>query len=189
MNTGPNLRDLLAPLGVYRWEGSFQWGELQSEGEALDQVAAELVRLQREMNLATAQGEGLADLQALLACYAGSQDPDSLRLALAALLRVGGGSFTLAAINDAVRGCGIPAKVEETDSPQRLTVSFPANNIAPDDFKEMKRIIEDILPCHVQVDYFFETFTWSLLEARFTSWQEIEEAGLTWTGMENRVFW
>lgn len=36
MSHGQNLRDLLAPLGVYRWEGSFQWGELQSEGEALD---------------------------------------------------------------------------------------------------------------------------------------------------------
>lgn len=32
MSHGQNLRDLLAPLGVYRWEGSFQWGELQSEG-------------------------------------------------------------------------------------------------------------------------------------------------------------
>lgn len=31
MNHGQHLRDLLEPLGVYRWEGSFQWGELQSE--------------------------------------------------------------------------------------------------------------------------------------------------------------
>ena len=42
MSHGQNLRDLLAPLGVYRWEGSFQWGELQSEGEALDQVAEQV---------------------------------------------------------------------------------------------------------------------------------------------------
>lgn len=27
MNHGQNLRDLLEPLGVYRWEGSFQWGQ------------------------------------------------------------------------------------------------------------------------------------------------------------------
>ena len=55
MSHGQNLRDLLAPLGVYRWEGSFQWGELQSEGEALDQVAEQVALLQREMNLYTAQ--------------------------------------------------------------------------------------------------------------------------------------
>ena len=59
MSFGQNLRDLLTPLGVYRWEGSFQWGELQSEGMALDGVAETLAELQREMNLATAQGKGL----------------------------------------------------------------------------------------------------------------------------------
>ena len=47
MSHGQNLRDLLAPLGVYRWEGSFQWGELQGEGEALDQVAEQVALLQR----------------------------------------------------------------------------------------------------------------------------------------------
>ena len=63
MSHGQNLRDLLAPLGVYRWEGSFQWGELQSEGEALDQVAEQVALLQREMNLYTAQAEGLTGLR------------------------------------------------------------------------------------------------------------------------------
>ena len=48
MSHGQNLRDLLAPLGVYRWEGSFQWGELQSEGEALDQVAEQVALLDRK---------------------------------------------------------------------------------------------------------------------------------------------
>lgn len=66
MSHGQNLRDLLAPLGVYRWEGTFQWGELQSEGAALDQVAQDLAHTQREMNLYTAQEEGLTDLLTLL---------------------------------------------------------------------------------------------------------------------------
>jgi len=66
MNCGQQLRDLLAPLGVYRWDGSFQWGELQSEGEALDGIAAELARIQREMHLATAREEGLTGLQAAI---------------------------------------------------------------------------------------------------------------------------
>ena len=45
MSIGQTLRDLLAPLGVYRWEGSFQWGELQSEGAALDQAEETLARI------------------------------------------------------------------------------------------------------------------------------------------------
>ena len=66
MSHGQNLRDLLEPLGVYRWEGTFQWGELQSQGAALDGVEAELESIQREMNLATAQAEGLDGVLALL---------------------------------------------------------------------------------------------------------------------------
>ena len=42
MGHAQQLRDLLAPLEVYRWEGTFQWGGLQSQGAALDQVAEEL---------------------------------------------------------------------------------------------------------------------------------------------------
>ena len=49
MNHGQHLRDLLEPLGVYRWEGSFQWGELQSEGAALDGVADARASLQQSI--------------------------------------------------------------------------------------------------------------------------------------------
>ena len=101
MNHGQNLRDLLEPLGVYRWEGSFQWGELQSEGAALDGVADALASLQQEMNLTTAQGEGLNRVLELLGRERGQEDPETLRETLAALLRIGNGAFTLAAMNDA----------------------------------------------------------------------------------------
>ena len=114
MNHGQHLRDLLEPLGVYRWEGSFQWGELQSEGAALDGVADALASLQQEMNLTTAQGEGLDRVLELLGRERDQEDPETLRETLAALLRIGNGAFTLAAMNDALRGCGIPAVVEET---------------------------------------------------------------------------
>ena len=85
MSHGQNLRDLLAPLGVYRWEGSFQWGELQSEGEALDQVAEQVALLQREMNLYTAQAEGLTGLLELLGLERAGETLEELRQTVAAL--------------------------------------------------------------------------------------------------------
>ena len=54
MSYGQNLRDLLSPLGVYRWDGAYQWAELQCEGMVLDQVAEVLALTRREMSLATA---------------------------------------------------------------------------------------------------------------------------------------
>ena len=152
MNHGQNLRDLLEPLGVYRWEGSFQWGELQSEGAALDGVADALASLQQEMNLTTAQGEGLGRER-------DQEDPETLRETLAALLRIGNGAFTLAAMNDALRGCGIPAVVEETETKQVVAVSFPGVVGVPEDFARRKERVEAILPCHLQVEYRFAETT------------------------------
>lgn len=155
MNHGQNLRDLLATLGVYRWEGSFQWGELQSEGEALDQVGQELAHIQQEMNLQTAQEEGLTGVLALLGLEGLAGETEELRQTAAALLRIGGDSFTLAAMNDTLRGCGIPAQVAETGDPLKVTVTFPGTVGIPEDFLQTKERIEEILPCHLQVEYSF----------------------------------
>lgn len=155
MSHGQNLRDLLAPLGVYRWEGSFQWGELQSEGEALDQVAEQAALLQREMHLCTAQAEGLTGLLELLGLERTGETLEELRQTVAALLRIGGDSFTLAAMNDTLRGCGIPAQVEETEDPLEVVVSFPGVEGIPAGFEQTKARIEEILPCHLLVKYRF----------------------------------
>ena len=142
-----------------------------------------LARIQREMHLATAREEGLTGLCHLLGCLA-EGEPDQLRQTLAALLRVGSGSFTLAAVNDAVRGCGISALVEETEDPLKLTVSFPDTGGVPDDFARRQQVIEKLLPCHVLVEYQFQYMTWTLLEGRFLSWEQLEETGATWKTFE-----
>lgn len=187
MSHGQYLRDLLEPLGVYRWEGSFQWGELQSAGAALDGVADHLALTRREMSLTTAETEGLTGWQTLLGCRTASRNQADLRLALAALLRIGGDSFTLAAMNDTLRGCGLPAQVTETDDPLQLAVTFPGGSGVPAEVEELKRIVEDILPCHVQLSYTFTRLTWEGLEARFPHWESLEGEGTTWQDLEKQT--
>ncbi len=155
MGHGQSLRDLLTPLGVYRWEGSFQWGELKSEGAAMDQVEQELTHIQREMNLWTAQEEGLQEVLDLLGRQVGQEDPESLRQTAAALLRIRNNNATLAAMNDTLRGCGIPAQVEETGDPLQVKVIFPGIVTPPADIIQIQELIEAILPCHLHVQYYF----------------------------------
>ena len=95
MNHGQHLRDLLEPLGVYRWEGSFQWGELQSEGAALDGVADALASLQQEMNLTTAQGEGLDRVLELLGRERDREDHDERGAMIRAMARARAGDVLL----------------------------------------------------------------------------------------------
>lgn len=187
MSSAQHLRDLLAPLGVYQWEGSFQWAELRSQGAALDQAAEELESIQQEMNLVTARGEGLDAIRTLLVRSPAAENAEQMGKALAALLRIGGDSFTEDALNDTLRGCGVPALVRETGEAMTVEVSFPETIGIPEDFAETKQIIETILPCHLEIFYHFHFMLWTELEIQFLNWAVLESRRLDWKTFEKQV--
>ena len=183
MSHGQYLRELLRPLGVYDLEAPFNGGELDAQGEALDGALEALEEVQRESSLVTAEDWGLEQIARLFVRRPVAREPRQLATALAALLRIGGDSFTLAAINDTISGCGIPAVVEETGVGQ-VSVSFPGVAGEPEGFAELKAIIEEILPTHLGIEYRFWYLTWAELEDAFSSWQAMEEQGLSWQELE-----
>ena len=186
MSHAQYLRDLLRPLGVYNLEAPFNGGELDVQGAALDGAMDWLEEVQRESSLATAEDWGLENTAQLFVRRPVADQPKKLAAALAALLRIGGDSFTLAAINDTISGCGVPAVVKERGK-GLVSVSFPGVAGEPDNFEELKKIIEDILPTHLGIEYDFWYLTWSELEAHFQSWKEIEDLDLSWKGLETCV--
>ncbi len=92
----------------------------------------------------------------------------------------------MSAINDTVSGCGIPAVVKELGK-GRASVSFPGVAGEPDNFQQLKKIIEDILPAHLGVEYRFWFLTWQELEDSFPSWQSVQSLGLSWAQLETFV--
>lgn len=167
MSGAQYLRQLLAPLGVYDLEGPFQNGELEALGEALDQAEAALDELHRESCLATAQDWGLERTASLFRRRPIAATPKAMREALAALLRIGGDSFTLDAINDTISGCGVNARVRETGKAGTVEVSFPKVPGIPPGFDEIQKIVEDILPAHLLVQYHFWYLTWASWSLNF----------------------
>ena len=186
MSGAEHLRELLRPLGVYDLSAPFNGGELEAAGAQLDGAEAALDEIGREASLATAEGWGAERWAALFAQRPVAEGAQALAAALAALLRIGGDSFTLADINATVSGCGIPAHVEERGVGE-VTVSFPGVAGEPAGFDRLKERIEAILPAHLDIEYWFWYLTWAELERKFTSWQAIEDLDLTWTGLETSV--
>lgn len=182
------LEELLRPLGVYDWDGGvFHRAELAAQGAALDGCAGRLAGIEREMILTTAEGPGLEAIEALLPYRPVTSTLERRRAALAALLRVGGDSFTLAAINDNLAGCGLNALAAETGLPGQIEISFPEVPGIPDGYDEMKKIIEEIIPCHLGVEYVFWYITWAMMEERFVIWSAIEDGGYDWESLEKLV--
>ena len=184
---GDYLRQLLAPLRVYRLEGTANGGELDAQGAALDAVMARLEDTQKEMLVSTAEGRGLEAIEALLARKPVADSLKRRREALAALLRIGGDSVTFAAINDNRRCCGANFVAGDTGTAGQVTVRFPDVPGIPDGFEEMRAIIESILPAHLGIEYVYWYITWALMEARFETWGDIEALSPTWEELEKMV--
>ncbi len=180
MGYGAYMRDLLRPLGVYRFEkGNLNHSETEAVGLVLDSIAGQLEAAERDGCLATAEGT-LQEWAKLFWRLPQAQDSDTLRRAIAALLLIGEGSFTLKAINETLCGCGVDCLVEETDSYGTVRVSFLGTVGIPEDFEQKKAVIEEIIPCHLAIEWFFLFMTWAICESKAYTWSAVETEGHTW---------
>lgn len=178
MRYAEELTRLLLPLGVYTFaEGSFSLGELQALGDALDALYAHAQTAQRESIVMTAEGEGLAQMEQLFRHRAAAQDAAARRAAIAGFLQIGGDSFTAQALSRCLRACGAACRVEETGV-NRVRVSFPDVMGIPDGFARMQVIIGDILPCQLEISYYFRYCTWAETMRYALRWRDLN--AMTW---------
>ena len=172
------LKNLLAPLGIYDLaKGSFSEAMVYAAGQALDQTERSLERTERESLVPTALEEGLERRETLFARRPVAETVEDRRAAITALMQIDADSLTPEAINRTISGCGIPAKALEVDT-GHLRVIFPGIGGVPPGFDEIQQIILDILPCHLEVEFYF----------RYMTWTECEEAGYTWASVEQQEF-
>lgn len=172
------LRRLLAPLGVYRLDrDSLSGAEIYALGGGLDAVSDRLDEVEREGVTATAEGEGLRRREALFLRRPAAVTPEERRAAIAALLQIDGDSLTPEAIGRTIRGCGIRAQAIELGT-NRVRVVFPGTVGVPAEFEQIEKIVMDILPCHLGVEFYF----------RFLTWEECHRAGYTWRLVEEREY-
>ena len=165
------LRSLLRPLGVYELSPtSYSGAQLEALGAGLDRIWDVLQENRQEALPVTAENWGLERYSALFRSRPAAPDTAALRAAICALLRISGDSFTLQALNQCLSGCGVTCAVTETGTPGVVEVSFPDTMGRPEGLATIEAIVADILPCHLQVNYYF----------RFCTWQELMDAGKTW---------
>lgn len=188
MGYGDYLRELLRPLGVYDLsEESCSGSELRAAGTVLDGCCASLERAEREAILFTAEEEGLRLREDLFAHRPADYGVQRRREAVAALLQVSGDSFTLDGINRAIRGCGIWAQAQETGQYGHVRVIFPDVFGIPEGFEQIRDVILDLIPCHLETEFYFRYITWRECEAQGFTWAMVHQAKYTWHSFELAV--
>lgn len=171
------LRDLLSPLQVYDLTPSaFSGAEIVSLGASLDALWETAQQAQQESAVASAQGMGLQNWESLFPHLAATTDLDSRRRAIGGFLSIGDDSFTLSALSRCLEACGVTCQLSETDQHGVVAVSFPQSMGEPENFEQIAQIIEDILPCHLEIQYQLHWCIWGDLSA--LTWGDI--AALSW---------
>lgn len=165
MGYGEHLRTFLRPLGIYDLTpGSLSGSELDALGHGLDVLSCRMDYVERESALFTAEGEGLRRRETLFARTPVHYTTELRRQAIAALLRIGGDCFTLSDINSTISGCGIKALAQEKERFGYIRVIFPDVAGIPEGFEQIREIILDIIPCHLEVEFYFRYLTWQECE-------------------------
>ena len=178
------LRALLAPLGVYRLDrDSISGAELCALGRGLDFISDRLETVERESVTETAEDEGLRRREALFLRRPASTTLKERRAAIAALLQIDGDSLTPEAINRTISGCGIRARAIELGT-NKVRVEFPETAGMPQDFEQIEKIILDILPCHLDVEFYLRYLTWAECHKAGYTWKSIEEQDHTWRSFQ-----
>lgn len=184
---GDYLKDLLRPLRIYELDSGYGAEELETQGEQLDEIFAALNKAEAEAIVPTAEDYGLSAYEKLLPYVPSYISLEDRRRAIMALLRIDGCSFTPEELQATISGCGIYATVKETDEWYTVRVQFPECRGMPENFEQLKKRIDQILPCHLNIEYYFDFITWLILERTFMTWAELEALNLSWAQLETYV--
>ncbi len=185
MQHAPILERIFADCGVYRAGARFAGAELNTVAAELDRLFLKIESLETESLPTTARGLGLEQWGALLGLKPAAGSTEELRASILALLGIHG--FTLADMNAGLGGCGLPAEVREAGTPGVVEVSFPGTAGIPADFDRLKAVIEEILPCHLEIRYAFWFMTWEEWEKLFLTFENLDRSGLSWADIETHV--
>lgn len=182
------LKAFLQPLGIYDLSpGSLSASELDALGMGLDKISASIDYTHQESILCTAEGERLDRREALFARAPVHASLALRRAAITALLRIGEGDITLTNINNTISGCGIRALAQEKDRFGYIRVIFPDVVGIPPEFEQISRIILDIIPCHLDVEFYFRYLTWGECHAHGYTWSHINRNQWSWYDFQRAV--
>ena len=66
-------------------------------------------------------------------------------------------------------------------------MAFPGTPGVPAEFEQIEKIVLDILPCHLEVEFYFRFFTWEECQRAGYTWEFVEEQEFDWEGFQMAV--
>lgn len=178
------LKQILEPLGIYDLDCGAGAVELEIIGKQMDEIFNEMEILTTEVIPLTASDFGLKKYEEALPYRPSYLTVTDRRRAVMALLRIRSGCCTQEFLQDTISGCGIEASIEESGVSKTVRISFPQCRGIPENFDSLKDRLEQIVPCHLSIDYNFIYTTWKELMNILYDWFHVETELYSWREIE-----
>ncbi len=184
MGAFQRIQRLLEPLRLYSFkEGSISEAELTAASDAIDDFASQLDGMFRELSPYTAGEDGVSQLEDLLDLHPPG-NLDTRRQAVINLMEAEG-SASIEGLRKMLAASGIEVGVREaTAEADVIEVFFPGTPGIPDNFNRIQKILDRLLPCHLEARYVYNYITWTIFEKRFRRWNDLDASGLSWNEIE-----
>lgn len=174
-----SMKRAIGAIGVYDVEAPALSAELRAYADELERLYAALAAILPERFLSTAGDEGLSAFERLFGPARSEMSLSERRLRLQKRLSLGGGSFTLAGIEQALDSFGLSYIIDEHPAYNRLNI------IAQADYTKAEQAfiaaeVGKIVPAHIEYQMVFNTLTWSELDARDKSFAQLDNDNLNW---------
>jgi len=69
----------------------------------------------------------------------------------------------------------------------RIRIIFPGLVGMPEESERIEKIILDIIPAHLETEFYYRYLTWAECEAHGYTWAEVEAAGYTFLAFQMAV--
>ncbi|SDN82916.1 putative phage tail protein [Acetanaerobacterium elongatum] len=187
MNCLESMVSLLRPVGIYSLAtDSMVYRELQAYYSGLKQVEDELAVLRAEGFIQTAQSNGLRTWEEIIRSTAiESGNLESRRGVVLYTLSRMPQDFNLSGMLRGLRSLGLDCELTEDTAHQTVRVDVLRYGGALKNYEDVYKRVCDILPAHISVTLNMGSMTWALFDAQDQSFEERDQAKLTWDTFEN----
>ena len=174
-----SIKRAIGAVGIYDVTAPGLNAELRAYADELERLYAFLSAILPERFISTAGDEGLGAFERLFGPARSGMSLSERRERLQKRFSLGGGSFTLSGIRQALDSFGLSYVIDEHPAYSRLNI------IAQADYTKAEQAfiaaeVGKIIPAHIEYQMVFNTLTWSELDARNKSFSQLDNDNLTW---------
>ena len=171
------IKNMLRPMGVYRLDRGYGASEIEAIGDSLDKINALLTMHLVGCNLKESSGDYLSKIESLFPIVNFADGESERRENVLTLMMVNENFSDKASLEKILSACGLKAEICETDEKFVLELHF--EDIRGELSDTEAQVCKSIMPAHTVLKFICDGLTWDSAEARFPTWDDFDNCGLT----------